>query len=417
MTTNLPPIDPELLQGPGLLALSGGADSVALLRLLHARGAAFRALHCNFHLRGAESDRDEAFVRQLCQRLDIPLTVKDFDTRAYAARHKVSVEMAARQLRYTWFEAERSLAGARWVAVAHHQEDQAETILLNLLRGTGPAGLGGMRPRSGFIVRPLLEWHKRDILDYLAAIGQEYVTDSTNLEREAQRNVLRLDVMPLLRQLNPRAVEHICQAGELVRSLTDEGEGTQMAADGQGMTLYQLHRWLHPMGFTLSQERDIHRHQQGPSGALWISPTHRVLRDRGRLIAEPLSPTRRGDASDCPLPAVIQEIIEVDDPLAWLAGQPKDPATAYLDADLLTLPLGQRLTRTGDRFHPFGLKGTKLVSDVLTNLRMTRFQKERQSVMTSGEDICWLVGLRSDHRFRVTPATRRVMVLNVTKKE
>lgn len=399
---NLPPIDDNLLQGPGLAALSGGADSVALLRLLHDRGSVFTALHCNFHLRGAESDRDEAFVRGLCDRLGIPLAVKHFDTSAFAREQKISVEMAARRLRYEWFGQERSRTDARWIAVAHHREDQAETILLNLLRGTGPAGLGGMRPRNGHVVRPLLEWHKQDILDYLESIGQDFVTDSTNLERDAQRNMLRLDVMPLLRQINPQAVEHICRTGELVRSMTDEpGE--------EGLTLYELHRWLHPLGFTLSQQRDIHRRQTGGSGAVWLSPTHRLLRDRGRLVAE-----KREEAT---MPAVEQEIVAVEDAPGWLAGQPKNAAIAYLDADLLTLPLQQRFTQKGDRFHPHGMKGTKLVSDVLTDLKLPRFEKERQTVVTSGEDICWLVGRRSDHRFRVTASTRRVMVLNVTKTE
>lgn len=399
--TNLPPIDDNLLQGPGLAALSGGADSVALLRLLHDRGCVFTALHCNFHLRGAESDRDEAFVRRLCDRIGILLTVKHFDTSAFAREQKISVEMAARRLRYEWFEQERRRTDARWIAVAHHREDQAETILMNLLRGTGPAGLGGMRPRNGHVVRPLLEWHKRDILDYLESIGQDFVTDSTNLERDAQRNIIRLDVMPLLRQINPQAVEHICRTGELIRSMTDEpGE--------EGLTLYELHRWLHPLGFSLSQQRDIHRHQAGGSGAMWLSGTHRLLRDRGRLVVE-----KREEAA---MPVVEQEIVAVEDALGWLATQPKEPDMAYLDADLLTLPLRQRLTQKGDRFHPFGLKGTKLVSDVLTGLKMPRFGKERQTVMTSGEDICWLVGLRSDYRFRLSPKTRRVMVLKVTKK-
>lgn len=400
--TNLPPIDDNLLQGPGLAALSGGADSVALLRLLHDRGSVFTALHCNFHLRGAESDRDEAFVRGLCDRLGIPLAVKHFDTSAFAREQKISVEMAARRLRYEWFEQERRRTGARWIAVAHHREDQAETILLNLLRGTGPAGLGGMRPRNGHVVRPLLEWHKRDILGYLESIGQDFVTDSTNLERDTQRNIIRLDVMPLLRQINPQAVEHICRTGELTRSMTDEPEE-------EGLTLYELHQWLHPLGFTLSQQHDIHRRQTGGSGAVWLSPTHRLLRDRGRLIAEP--------REDGAMPDVSQKIVETGNPLEWLAGQPKNAATAYLDADRLTLPLGRRRVRTGDRFHPYGMKGTKLVSDMLTDMKLSRFEKERQTVMTSGEDICWLVGRRSDHRFRVTASTRRVMVLNVTKTE
>ncbi len=394
-------------QGAGLLALSGGADSVALLRLAYAQGICVTALHCNFHLRGEESMRDEAFVRQLCKSLGVPLRVKDFDTRDYAERHGVSLEMAARTLRYEWFEEERRRLGAQWIAVAHHRDDQAETILLNLVRGTGPLGLQGMRRRNGFVVRPLLDWSRQRVLDYLQRIGQDFVTDSTNLERDARRNVIRLDVMPLLRSINPQAVEHICQTAALMQDALPDVEMATDDATSQkavdGLSLYDLYLWLSPCGFSLAQQRDIFQHRNGLSGAVWNSATHRLLRDRGQLILE---------KADTPqMPDVLQQVVAVDDALAWLQAQPKGRDICYLDADKLTFPLEQRLVREGDRFCPFGMKGSKLVSDLLTDHKLTRFEKERQTVMTSGESICWVVGLRADERFRVDAQTSRVAVL------
>ena len=183
---------------PILVALSGGADSVALLRALHEAGCHSHAAHCNFHLRGDESMRDEQFVRDLCARLEIPLTVKDFDVAAWQQAHGGSVEMACRELRYAWFEQERERLQCSVIAVAHHADDQIETFFLNLLRGTGIKGLTGMSRLSGHIWRPLLVVSRQDILDYLFEIGQGYVTDSTNAQNDYRRNRLRNIVLPIV---------------------------------------------------------------------------------------------------------------------------------------------------------------------------------------------------------------------------
>ena len=199
---------PQGKERPVLVALSGGADSVALLRLLLRLGYTCHAAHCNFHLRGDESERDELFVRQLCQRLGVTLHVQDFATADYAAAHKVSIEMAARQLRYDWFKRLRAETGCQAVAVAHHRDDNVETLLLNLLRGSGLHGLTGMDYRRDGIVRPLLDVSRQQLTGYLGKLGQDYVTDSTNLQPDVRRNRLRLQVLPLLRQLN-QAFNHL----------------------------------------------------------------------------------------------------------------------------------------------------------------------------------------------------------------
>ena len=197
-----------------IIGLSGGADSVALLLMLKEGGFNVHAAHCNFLLRGAESDRDEAFCVSLCQQLGVELHRAHFYTRTYAESHHVSIEMAARELRYKWFEQLRQDIGAVGICVAHHRDDSVETVLLNLVRGTGLRGLTGIQPRNGSILRPLLCVSRAEIEAFLAEKGQEYVTDSTNLEADVQRNIIRLEVLPLLRRLNPAVAENIQRTAE-----------------------------------------------------------------------------------------------------------------------------------------------------------------------------------------------------------
>ena len=202
-----------------LIALSGGADSVALLLMMHERGEAEAAAHCNFHLRGEESNRDEQFVRDLCQKLGVRLFVKHFNSEEEAQRTGESIEMAARRLRYDWFEALRKAHGFSNVAVAHHRDDNAETILLNLVRGTGLRGLTGMESERPGVVRPLLNLSRRDILNYLQARHQPFVPDSTNADTHFRRNKLRHEVLPLLAEMNPNVVRTLNDMGERLRGV------------------------------------------------------------------------------------------------------------------------------------------------------------------------------------------------------
>ena len=394
-------------KGKTLVALSGGADSVALLCMLHGQGDDIEALHCNFQLRGEESERDEHFVTDLCHRLGIPLHVKRFDTQYYAREQGISIEMAARTLRYEWFETMRQKLGATAIAVAHHREDQAETLLLNLVRGTGLRGLAGMRPRNGHIIRPLLDMSKEEILDYLKHIGQDYMTDSTNLEREALRNRIRLDIMPLLRQLNPKAVEHIAETAEKVAdAIPYYMKGVDLSDD---LTATTLHERLSGCGFNATQETCmLTAIRQRQSGKEFISPTHQVLIDRGKLILQ--------DCTNKPSQTVKLhiQIKEPDYPLKWLKAQNLTPDCAFLDADKVNAPLALRHPQAGDRFQPFGMGGrSRLISDFLTDHKLSLLEKQHQWLVTMGEEIVWVCRMRPDHRFRVTEATRRIMVLSL----
>ena len=386
--------------GKTLVALSGGADSVALLRLLAAQAtpeAQPEALHCNFHLRGEESQRDEDFCRQLCQRLGLPLHVRHFDTQAYARTHGIGIEMAARRLRYQWFEEMRQQLGADQVAVAHHLDDQAETLLLNLLRGTGLRGLAAMRPRSGHIVRPLLPYSKADILAYLAHIGQDYVTDSTNLQPCTLRNQLRLRVLPLLRELNPQASRHLAQAAERVaQALPYYERGLETATE---LTPETLHHRLLGLGFTPAQEADILRTRR--SGALFESPTHSLVLHRGHIVVEPRN---RPD----PPPQLETRIVAPGELPPW-----SDPNECRLDADLVPQPLSLRHPQAGDRLRPLGMqRGTRLLNDYLADQGQHLLQRRRQWLLVTPQGrIVWPLGLRPDQRFAATDATRRVLLV------
>lgn len=421
----------ELLgrEHPVLVALSGGADSVALACVLQDLGYKIEAAHCNFCLRGAESDRDEAFVTDFCQRRKIVLHRRCFSTHAYAHEHHVSIEMAARTLRYDFFEQllqERELDS---VAVAHHREDNTETVLLNLLRGTGIRGLRGIQYRNGKVVRPLLDVSRQEIEDYLAECHQDYVTDSTNLQDEVQRNKIRLNVMPRMREIYPNADESIHQGA---RRLSDAFRIYEYGMDllmqqvvhGNKILLEELNRTPAPetvlyeilsrMDFNPAQVAAIYEQQGGESGKVYESATHRLLRDREALVFEKkaVRPVRLEKV----LP--LEGIMRVTDDVTFLISRssyssggplPREKNVICMDLDKVEFPLVVRTPQTGDRFMPFGMKGMKLVSDFLTDLKKNVFEKERQLLVCSGDKIAWVVGERPDDRFRVTEHTRHIL--------
>lgn len=406
-----------------LVALSGGADSVALLRVLRCLGYECVCAHCNFRLRGEESDRDEAFVRALCREQDVPLYVTHFDTAVYARRNKLSIEMAARELRYEWFEQIRRETGARVTAVAHHRDDSVETFLLNMVRGTGINGLKGIAPVNGRVVRPLLAVGRKEILDYLASLEQPYVTDRTNLEDVYARNKVRLNVLPMLREINPAADENIAETAgrltevaEIYRHAIDEA--CRRVTDGEGRihiarlqkevspqcVLFEL---LHPKGFNAAQLKDIYRSLSHESGRLFYSDSFVLLRDREYLVL------RLRNKAEGKMPVLHQSLQPRDAGFVI----PRDKCMACLDADKVKEPLTLRKWQSGDRFVPFGMKGFKSVRDYLRDHKFSLFEKENQYVVCVGNEIVWLVNERPDGRFCVSDDTRTVLLLSVSAEE
>ena len=427
-----------------LVALSGGADSVALLRVLHAGGWSLQAAHCNFHLRGEESDRDEEFVRSLCQELGIVLHVTHFDTRDWAVRKRLSIEMAARELRYAWFEQLCIEHALQHVAVAHHQDDSVETCLLNLIRGTGIDGLRGIRPKNGRVVRPLLGVNRNEVLAYLDVLKQPYVTDSTNLTDEYTRNKIRLTLLPLLEEINPSVrksisamTDHLSDVAGVYETAMQQAVQRVTVADGSEVLIDRLleeiapkailFKIFHPLGFTASQLDAIHCSLSGESGKRFFSRDWEVLKDRNRLLIRSRERTSsiQSIEKNAPIVSTLQNLSEETTCMDVATGKlcfrvraftgefeiRKNKNVASLDADNITLPLLVRHVQIGDAFVPFGMRGRKLVSDYLTDRKVTRFKKEQQLVVCDGSGrIVWLVGERSDNRYRLIPGeSRRVL--------
>lgn len=399
-----------------LVGVSGGADSVALLLILKSLGYQVQALHCNFHLRQEESDRDERFVSELCRKNNITLLIKHFNTKEYAARNNVSIEMAARDLRYNWFYDVLTDNNAQSIAVAHHRNDQAETLLLNLIRGTGIRGLAGMYPIRNQIARPLLCVTRDEILAYLNEIKQDFVTDSTNLEREATRNKVRLDILPQMAEINPSIVNTLSETCSILMSSLPfyekkvEEELNRVKHNDTEVSIPQLqecentdvliYEWLKDKGFTTSQHREIAESLESTSGKIWESKAYRLLKDRDRLILQEKKEKVSG-------PQIIQEQVD--------SITETGPDLAYFDSDKIVAPITYRTAKEGDWFIPFGMEGKKLISDYLTDIKATRFEKENQLLALCGEDIIWVVGHRSDNRYKVDKDTRHIIRLRIKK--
>mgnify|MGYP002856251139 CR=1 FL=1 len=407
-----------------LVALSGGADSVALLLMLHEAGYRIHAAHCNFHLRGTESDRDETFCVSLCERLGVELHRVHFDTQTYAEQHKVSIEMAARELRYKWFAQLSKDVGAEGVCVAHHCDDSVETVLLNLVRGTGLRGLTGIQPKvlvkgqtPCVILRPLLCLSREDIEAYLADKGQEYMTDSTNLESDVMRNRIRLQILPLLRELNPavtetikRTADHLAEVQKMLDGIVvlykdcnilNLSELNKFASSG-----YIVFEWLKNYGFNGNQIEQV---MHAATGSLFTSSAgYDLLVDRQRLIVEPsLKPMKKMVIPEEGKYLIGEDAFRVRKCAPYIS---KEAAVATLDASKVTFPLTVRRVEAGDRMVPYGMKGSKLLSDMMTDLKMTLFEKRRQLVVEDSQGIMvWAVGLRTDQRVAVTETTTEVL--------
>ena len=401
------------------MALSGGADSVALLRLLHTAGYSCEAAHCNFHLRGEESNRDESFVSQLCKALNISLHIIHFDTIVYAAEKHLSIEMAARELRYDWFSKIKKEINAKVIAVAHHQDDSIETILLNLIRGTGIHGLLGIRPHNGDIVRPLLCISRKEVIDYLAAIHQEYMTDSTNLQDEYTRNKIRLNIIPMIEEINPSFKEtlistssYLSETAAIYNKGIEEGKKRVTVPEGISIEALQnepapsalLFEILSPSGFNSMQVKDMIHSLDGQPGKQFIGKGWRIIKDRKFLL---LDEDKNTDTT--PDFKLIRKEVDYTPDFSI----PREKEFACFDAEKLNGILTIRKWQNGDTFIPFGMKGKKRISDYLTDRKFPVNRKEQQWVLCCNDHIAWLIGERTDNRFRIDETTRKVVVFQM----
>lgn len=428
-----------------LLAVSGGIDSMVMLHLFQRLYYRFAVAHCNFHLRGNESDGDEQFVREYCQKNTIEIHVTNFDTKTYASEHGVSIEVAARELRYAYFDKLCKQHGYNKIAVAHNLNDSAETLLLNLTRGTGIRGLCGIQPVNGKIIRPLLFASRSQIETYAAKQNLNFRVDSTNSDTTYRRNYIRHKVLPIIREINPSIDRTIAQTAQRLSQATiliEQG----LNALSQQVTTYRnnelifsvdtlqqsgcatlfLVETLAQYGFSAQQALQVADLLKATSGKRIESQNHVVIRNRDELVMVPkkiLHETTNSENADTQNDSEIKidaGTISIQQPIGLtFEYQPiskvslkPNPNIAYIDADKLTYPLTLRPWRPGDRFVPFGMKNHKKISDFLINNKIPLHYKSSIYVLTSGKQIVWLVGHRLDNRFKIEKTTCNVLIIN-----
>ena len=414
-----------------LATVSGGADSVVMLHLLAQCRLKVAVAHCNFQLRGADADGDEEFVRQLADKYKMPFFSIRFDTLAYAEQHHLSVEMAARELRYNWFAQLAAEHHFDRILTAHHLNDNIETMLLNLTRGTGINGLTGIAAINGNIARPLLFATRSQIEEYARLNNLAFRTDSTNLSDDYQRNIIRHRVVPVLKELNPAFEErmsknfkHIRQAADIYNWYVAKIAAEVVQTAGQ-KTIIDTERLVQQpfaetvlfesiklFGFNSSQTEDIMKAVGQKSGSTFMSATHRLLVDRKKIIV------REAETAGFD-PIVIESPRDVESIGLKMSVVPIDgfvldkrPCVACLDIDKLQFPLTIRLWQYGDFFYPLGMTKAQKLSDFFINNKVNVFDKEHTMVLTSGERIAWVVGFRPDNRFKIDQQTKRVLVVS-----
>lgn len=420
------------------MAVSGGADSVALLHILWKEGHDCMAVHCNFHLRGDEADRDESFVRKICDELGISLYVENFYTKEYASEHKISIEMAARELRYALFERLLDEYQIPVVAVAHHADDAAETFMLNVARGTGIRGLAGMKEIQGRVVRPLLNMSRLDIEEYCRVNGLHYVTDSSNLEDDYTRNKIRHNIIPVFKGINPSFLNSMNNTMKHLNSvygvfLKEIENFKQRAVSTHGNEMHisieelkkvddaeiYLFEILNEYGFSADAINKIALAlNTNACGKIWYSDNFRVIFDRVCLIVAQNANTfasysieKEGEI-DSPFHLSIKKM-EVGSNFSFS----RDSQCVHIDADKVEFPLIVRNWKEGDKFRPLGMKGWKKLSDFFVDQKMSQTDKENCWIMESAGNIVWIVGRRVDDRYKCTKETTRVLEMKLKNIE
>ena len=425
-----------------ILALSGGIDSMVLADLLLKAKVEFVAAHCNFHLRGHESDGDDWFVRKFAEKRGIQCFVKHFETEKYAAKYGISIEMAARDLRYAWFEQLRQQLGYDKIAVAHHADDQAETFFINLLRGAGLNGLKGMKPQNGVIIRPLLWASREQIRKYAVENHIVWREDHTNVESVYLRNRIRNQLLPVFDELQPKArqglyksLEHLSAENELYKLLLKEKLAQIVERDGEiqrlpysvlspiagspstgsgtlAFTFQLLFEWLRLFGFKTDQCHFIYDAIGTGIGNQYCSPTHCVVIGRDDLQLFEIKDNANEEVKieigeEEILSPVHLRFSKLEKTADFIID--KSSEVAQLDFDKLSFPLTLRHWRHADRFHPLGMKGSKLLSDFFVDQKFTEYQKQNVWLLVSADgEILWVVGYRIDDRFKIVNDTKTV---------
>ena len=419
---------------PIIAAVSGGADSVAMLTVLHKLRYECVVAHCNFHLRGKESDRDERFVRQLAAELGLKLEVEHFDVEAYKVQHKVSTEMACRELRYAWFDKLKHEYNAQAVAVAHHNDDAIETFFLNAARGSGIQGLAAIKPRNGDVVRPMLDVSRYDIEEYLGKCGRKYVTDSTNLDNDFKRNKVRNVLVPMTWTLLPesqtgllRTLRSMRSSARLYSEFVEAKKQEICQSQGGGVVEVRYEpllamREAETMLFEILKDYGFNSWQSAEvwsalchSGKRFYSNLYELSVERECLIISPGEAVSDEeivvDLRDASTFAGIMEVERVDTP--FTPGEVDGAMSIALNIDVMQAEsVILRHWRKGDRMRPFGMKGTKLLSDLFVDLKMSENEKRSVWLLEVDGTIVWVLGCRAADAYRVAKNDKNYVIIN-----
>lgn len=430
---------------PILVASSGGVDSMVLVDVLLKLNYKIRIAHCNFQLRGKESDADEQFIKEYAEQNKLQFYTTKFDTKSYKQNNDLSIQMAARELRYNWFEQVRKENHYHCIATAHHLDDQLETILLNMTKGTGIKGLTGMQPKNGYIIRPLLETSKQEILRYANENKIQFREDSSNATDDYQRNLIRHQVVPPLEKINPALHETVtafinrmndyevlvdAQLLAVKKKCYSEKDGIAeikmgfIKAHKAGQTI--LFHLLKEFGFNSDVVKNMLDVKE--PGKQFFSETHRVVADRKSLFIVPKDVERENYLSFDKAPnQIVFNNYKIQCTLVPIQEVNIKPSNryAYFDADKIEFPLLMRYYKEGDYFYPFGMSkpktpgkvGKKKLSKYFKDEKFTLLEKENTSVLFSGEKLIWLVGHRIDDRFKVTEKTKTVLKMVIVDDE
>jgi tRNA(Ile)-lysidine synthase len=415
-----------------LLAVSGGVDSVVMLHLFKEAGFSVGVAHCNFQLRGKESDDDQAFVHALGEQWGVPVFVKRFDTQTYAWENNLSIQMAARELRYAWFDFLLSENHYQFLATGHHFDDSVETVLLNWIRGSSLEGLTGIPVKNKKVIRPLLFATRAAVKKYAAEKGIQWREDQSNLTDDYQRNFIRHQVIPKLKELNP-SLEVTLHAGmeklegdlELLHFQVDswrreyisiEGEKIAIAKRGFASILQAvplLWRCIKEYGFNFEQAREIIHGLHGQSGKRFLSPTHQLVIDREHVILSPHENFWTETVIEQDQDGAILGPWEMGVEKTFSLEISKNSSLVKLDADKLKFPLRWRKWKSGDFFYPLGMDHKRKLSDFLIDNKVPLTDKDSVTVLESAGEIAWVVGYRIDNRFKITPQTRSALSFSI----
>ena len=409
-----------------ILGISGGADSVCLMHVFLELGYSFELAHCNFNLRGEESDADEYFVKDLAKEHQLKVHIKQFDTLVYAAENKISTQMAARDLRYAWFEKLRIKSKAKYLAIAHHANDDVETFFINLVRGSGLKGFLGIKEKNNAIVRPLLSVSRLEIEQYLKDRGLVFREDSSNASVKYLRNKIRHELIPLLAQMNPsiqqtvndemRILDGVAQiyaskVEEVRKDLTQEKNGIVQLEISALLALNPLHGYLYELlsAYGFYAVEAISKALQGQSGKQFFSSTHQLVVDRENIFISLLNKENEvfeitEKTISLVYPLEINFKVMADKTIIY------DNNIAQLDVEKLKFPLTLRKWKEGDKFMPLGMKKFKKLSDFFIDSKFSIIDKQEQWLLCSGVDIVWVLGCRIDERYKLESNTKKVYI-------